>query len=81
VALIPLTPAGALPLRAVLGAGHEAVLATYAPVPRHRRDPLHRRDVPSPPAGLAGGDRGLCPRKGMRTAALLANTCFCALFG
>jgi hypothetical protein len=45
-----------------------------ASVPRHRRDPVHRRDVSPQPAGLAGGDRGLRPRQALRTFALIANT-------
>ena len=82
VALIPLTLLALFPFARALGAGHEAVIATYA-------DPFNAivailflavtfRHLQQ---GLQVVIEDYVHGKALRTAALLANTFFCALFG
>lgn len=82
VALIPLTLLALFPFARALGAGREAVIATYA-------DPFNAivailflavtfRHLQQ---GLQVVIEDYVHDKGLRTAALLANTFFCALFG
>lgn len=82
VALIPLTALAVIPFARAVGAGHEAVLATYG-------HPLHAivailflavafRHLHQ---GLQVVIEDYVHAKAARTAALLGNTMFCALFG